>query len=81
MKISYRKLWVQLAEREMSKSDLRKELNISTGTLTKLNKNESVSLDILMRICEFLNCDIGDVCEFVREDDEKLKKILKWSIY
>lgn len=81
MKISYRKLWVQLAEREMSKSDLRKELNISTGTLTKLNKNESVSLDILMRICEFLKCDIGNVCEFVREDDEKLKKILKWSIY
>ncbi len=59
MKISYRKLWVQLAEREMSKSDLRKELNISTGTLTKLNKNESVSLDILMRcikdegICQY----------------------------
>lgn len=66
MKVSYKKLWIKLAETEMSKPEFRTSLNLSPGTLTKLNKNEPVSLDILMRICEFLSCDIGDVCEFVK---------------
>lgn len=65
MRISYRKLWIKLAELEISKPKLRTELKISSGTFTKLNKNESVSLDVLMRICQYLSCDIGDICEFV----------------
>lgn len=71
MKISYKKLWVKLAELEMSKPEMRTNLKLSPGTLTKLNKNEVVSLDILMRICELLSCNIGDICEFVSDRQEK----------
>ena len=69
MSISYKKLWVLLAEKEISKADLRKRLEISPSTLTKLNKNEFVALSILVRICEILNCDIGDIMEFIPESE------------
>lgn len=65
MDISYRKLWVLLAEMEMSKAQLRRELGLSPGTLTKLNKSEEVSLSVLLRICERLHCNIGDICDAV----------------
>lgn len=68
MGISYKKLWVLLIDRDIKKSSFRKELNLSSGTWTKLNKGEEVSLSILLRICDYLNCDIGDVCEAVRTD-------------
>lgn len=67
MRVSYKKLWIMLAEKEISQVTLRKDLNIATGTMTKLRKNEEVALSILIRICEYLDCDIGDVCETVRE--------------
>lgn len=66
MSVSYKKLWVLLAEKEISKADLRKRLEISPSTLTKLNKNEIVALSILVRICEILNCDIGDIMEVTK---------------
>lgn len=68
MKISYKKLWVMLIEKEISKATLRKETELSPGTMSKLNKNEDVALSVLLRICDFLNCDIGDICEAVRTD-------------
>ena len=68
MGIIYKKLWVLLIDRDIKKSSFRKELNLSSGTWTKLNKGEEVSLSILLRICGYLNCDIGDVCEAVRTD-------------
>lgn len=74
MKISYKKLWVKLAELEMSKPEMRTKLKLSPGTLTKLNKNEAVSLDILMRICDLLSCDIGEVCEFIPDKQEKVEE-------
>ena len=58
MKISYKKLWVQLIERDIKKVDLQRDLGISAGTMSKLNKGEEVSLSILLRICDYLNCDI-----------------------
>ena len=67
MKISYKKLWVLLAEKEISKVELRKELNIAPGTMTKLNHNDEVAMSILLRICKHLNCDIGDICEAILE--------------
>ena len=70
MGISYKKLWVLLIARDIKKSSFRKELNISSGTWTKLNKGEEVSLSILLRICGYLNCDIGDICEAVRTDNQ-----------
>ena len=68
MGISYKKLWVLLIDRDIKKSSFRKELNLSSGTWTKLNKGEEVSLSILLRICDYLNCDIGNICEAVRTD-------------
>lgn len=66
MKISYKKLWVMLAQREMSKQEFREELKIATGTMTKLNKGQVVSLSVLLRICEFFGCNIGDICDAVK---------------
>lgn len=66
MGISYKKLWVLLIDRDIKKSSFRKELNLSSGTWTKLNKGEDVALSVLLRICDYLNCDIGDICEAVR---------------
>ena len=54
-----------LAQKEISKVELRKALGIAPGTMTKLNQNEEVSMSILMRICEYLKCDIGDICEII----------------
>lgn len=70
MKISYKKLWVLLIEKDISKPTLRKELGLSTGTMSKLNKGEDVALSVLLRICKYLNCDIGDICEAIPVDDE-----------
>lgn len=66
MGISYKKLWVLLIDRDIKRSSFRKELNLSSGTWTKLNKGEDVALSVLLRICDYLNCDIGDICEAVR---------------
>lgn len=68
MKISYKKLWVMLIEREIPKPVFRKETELSPGTMSKLNKNEEVALSVLLRICEYLNCDIGDICEAIHTD-------------
>ena len=68
MKISYKKLWMLLIEKDVTKPQLRKDLNLATGTMSKLNKGEEVALSVLLRICEYLNCDIGDICEVVRTD-------------
>ena len=65
LKISYKKLWILLAEKEMSKAEFRDNLELSTGTMTKLNKGEDVSLSTLLRICEYFKCNIGDICDAV----------------
>lgn len=70
MKISYKKLWVLLIQKDITKVTLRRDLGISTSTMSKLNKGEEVALSVLLRICDYLNCDIGDICEAVREDIE-----------
>ena len=70
MGISYKKLWMLLLERDIKKSTFRQELNLTSGTWTKLNKGEEVSLSILLRICDYLNCDIGNICEAVRTDKD-----------
>ena len=69
MAVSYKKLWYKLVELEMSKADFRRAAEISTTTLTKLNKNEPVSMDIIMKICKALKCDVGDVMEIFSTND------------
>ena len=66
MKISYKKLWLLLVDRELSQATLRKDLNIATGTMTKLRRNEEVALSVILRICEYLDCNIGDICDAIQ---------------
>jgi DNA-binding Xre family transcriptional regulator len=65
MDISYKKLWILLIEKDISPSDFRRDLNIATGTMTKLRRNEEIALSVLLRICEYLQCNIGDICDAV----------------
>lgn len=69
MNINYHKLSVLLAEKEISKAKLRKDLNMSTSVLTKINKNEFISLRQLCDICGYLGCNIGDICDVVKEGE------------
>lgn len=68
MEVSYNKLWKLMIDRDMNKSELRELTGIGTNTLAKLSKNQAVSMEVLMKICNNLNCDISDVCEFIKED-------------
>jgi DNA-binding Xre family transcriptional regulator len=68
MKISYKKLWIILLEQDIKKRDFRKITGLSTGTITKLNKNEPVSLSVLITICQALKCDIGDICSVIEDE-------------
>jgi putative transcriptional regulator len=70
MKISYKKLWIMLIERDISKAAFRQATELSPGTMSKLNKGEEVALSVLLRVCDYLNCDIGDICEAIRIDEE-----------
>ena len=63
MSVDYKKLWILLIEKGISKPELRRMANLSPATLTKLNKNEYVSMEMLVRICKALECNIGDIVE------------------
>lgn len=65
MVVSYKKLWVLCAEKEISQADLRKKAGLASATFTKLRKNQEVNLSVLLRIAEVLNCDAGDMMEFI----------------
>ncbi len=71
MRVSYKKLWVLLAEREMSKAELRKLAGIAPATFTKLGRNQEVALSVLLRIAEVLDCDAGDIMSFIKESAVK----------
>lgn len=64
MKVSYKKLWKLLIDKDMTQSDLHKQTGISSGSMTKMRKGDSVSMDVLWKICSCLQCDIGDVVSF-----------------
>ena len=65
MAVSYNKLWKLLVDKRMSKSDLRKKAEIAPNTMTKLRRDEEVSLTILSKICKTLHADFGDIVEYV----------------
>ncbi len=68
--ICYNKLWKLLVDKKMSKADLRRAADMAPNTLTKLRRDEDVSMSILRKICECLDCDIGDICEFVKVESD-----------
>ena len=69
MRIRYKKLWILLIQKDISPVQLRTDLNIASGTMTKLRKNEEVALSVLLRICNYLDFNIGDICDAVKEEN------------
>lgn len=67
MVVSYDKLWKKLIDLKMNKTDFRKKVGISSSTLAKMGKNETVSMDIILKICSSLNCDISDIMETIQK--------------
>ncbi len=69
MAISYNRLWKLLVDKKMSKSDLRKAVDISPQTLTKMRRDEPITLSTLERICRVLSTDFGDIVEYIPDED------------
>ena len=70
MLISYKKLWKLLIDKGMRKKDLANKAQISSTSIAKLAKNENVNTDILLKICNALECDISDIMEVVPEESK-----------
>ena len=70
MEISYKKLWKILIDKDMKKKDLQAAAGISWASVTELSKNETVSMDVLMKICKALECNIGDVVDLIPLEKE-----------
>lgn len=75
MEVSYKKLWKLLIDKDLMKKELQSNAGVSWATITKMSKGGAVSTDVLMRICKFLQCDVGDIMEFIDSDkgSEKTK--------
>lgn len=71
MAVSYNKLWKLLVDKKMSKADLRKAAGIAPNTMTRLRRDEEVTLAVLNKICSALEVDIGDVMEFVPDSESR----------
>ena len=72
MKISYNKLWKILIDRDMKKKDLINLTGMSSSSMAKLSKNEIVSLEVLIKICNVLKCNIGDIVDVINEVKEEI---------
>lgn len=68
MALSYNKLWKLLIDKGMTKTEMRLKADISTTTLAKLGKNETVSMEVLLRICKVLDCNVGDIIDVINEE-------------
>ena len=69
MRISYKRLWKLLIDRNMKKTDLKEQAQISSSSIAKLGRNENVNTDILVKICQALNCKLEDIMEL--EEDQQ----------
>lgn len=70
MTVNYKKLWKILIDKDMRKEDLRLAAGLTTTAIAKLGRNETVHLDIILKICNALNCDICDIVEIVKENNK-----------
>ena len=73
MEVSYKKLWKILIDRDMKKKDLQAKAGISWASVTKLSKGETVSMEVLMKVCKTLNCDIGDIIELIPTEEDSIE--------
>lgn len=71
MKISYNRLWKLLIDKNMRKKDLGKLAGISSASIAKLGKGANITTDVLLRICESLDCDLEDIMEIIKMEEEK----------
>ena len=65
MQVSYKKLWKILIDKDMKKTDLQSDAGISWSSVTKLSKGETVSMEVIMKICKTLECNIGDIMDLI----------------
>jgi DNA-binding Xre family transcriptional regulator len=70
MKISYKRLWKLLIDKDMTRRDLRRMTGISTTAIAKMGKGENIHTDLLLRICKVLNCDLSDIMEIENSETE-----------
>ena len=68
MHVSYKKLWKLLIDKDMKKKDLQAAAGISWASITKLSKGKTVSMEVLMKICKALECNIGDIMDLILEE-------------
>lgn len=71
VQITYKKLWKLLIDRDMSKQQLKEVAGISSASIAKLGKGENITTDVLLKICEALDCQIEDILETVQNHDDK----------
>ena len=69
MAVSYNRLWKLLIDKKMSKADLRKQAGLAPNTMTKLRRDEPVAMVVLEKICGALEADVGDIMQFVKNDE------------
>ena len=67
LKISYDKLWKLMIDKKINKTQLIQEAKITSNSMAKLGKNESVQIEVIEKICQVLECNIADVVEFIEE--------------
>lgn len=70
MTVSYKKLWKQLIDRDMTKTDLRLAIGASSSTFAKLARGEFISGDLTARICKELHCNVGDIMDVILDDQQ-----------
>ena len=68
MKVSHKKMWVLCAEKEMSKAELRRRAGLSSATFTKLRKNQEVTIAVMLKLADVLDCNAGDMMDFIKDD-------------
>ena len=71
MRISYNKLWKMLIDQNMNKRDLAEKSGVSTASIAKLSKGANITTDVLLKICEAMNCHIEDIPETIDDQEEK----------
>lgn len=73
MRVTYKKLWKMLIDRDMSKQQLKEQAGVSSASIAKLGKGENITTDVLLKICDALNCRIEDILETVNEATKEEK--------
>lgn len=72
--VSYDKLWKKLIDKKWNRTKLKEESGISTASLAKLGKNANITTDVLVKICEALDCDVSEIMEIILVEDKQVSQ-------